>query len=220
MGSKVRPLQWQSANQRLITKATLITKPGAKTLTCLCWMLHRCPEKNKTREWKPDQKAGTVQEKEREKRERLLCSHSTTEKQTETQTSAQLIPESQTDVLINAGRLQITPSLPLGLKPSEMERTKGGGEGKIVGNETCSIKGGRKWERVSEKEEYLQLQPHQISFGSKWCTRNPWEPCCNYCLFDRNRSILLLMFPLFPFSFAIYTVLYLFIFFRHSNSYL
>lgn len=65
------------------------------------------------------------------KRKRLLCSHSTTGRETET--SAQLIPASQTDVLINAGRLQITPSLPLGLKPSEIERTKGGGDGKNVG---------------------------------------------------------------------------------------
>lgn len=31
---------------------------------------------------------------------------------------------SKTDVLINAKRLQITPSLPLGLKPSEIERTE------------------------------------------------------------------------------------------------
>lgn len=88
----------------------------------------------------------------------------------ETQTSAQLIPESQTDVLINAWRLQITPSLPQGLKPSEMERTKGG-EGKNAeerqGNETCSMKAGRQREGESEKEKYVQLQPHQISVSSK-----------------------------------------------------
>lgn len=40
--------------------------------------------------------------------------------------SVQLIPESQADVLINARRLQITPSLPMGLNLSEIERTKGG----------------------------------------------------------------------------------------------
>ena len=88
-------------------------------------MLHRCPEKNKKQKVKKRQESGG-------KKKRLTCSHSATEKQTETQTSAQLIPASQTDVLINARRLQITPSLPLGLKPAEMERTKGGGEGKNV----------------------------------------------------------------------------------------
>lgn len=45
-------------------------------------------------------------------------------KNRQSQTSAQLIPLSQTDVLINAQRLQITPSLPQGLRPSEIERTE------------------------------------------------------------------------------------------------
>lgn len=73
-----------------------------------------------------------------------------------------------------------------------------------------------KREAVSYKEKYLQLLPHQISCSRKWCTGNPWEPCCNFCMFDRHKSILLTL-SLSPVGPSINAVLNTFATFRLSN---
>lgn len=69
-------------------------------------------------------KIQSINKKERKKKSQNREGAIVKVKNRQSQTSAQLIPVSEFDVLINAQRLQITPSLPQGLKPSEIERTE------------------------------------------------------------------------------------------------
>lgn len=125
-------------------------KTGGQTLTCLCWMPHRFPEEMKKKGVQWDQNAGTMKQRDNH------AAPAERRKEMETHTSVQLIPENQADVLINAWRLQITPSLPPRVETlwdgedkrrRRMEKRQGG------------IQRGTKSETARDKKKYVQLLP-------------------------------------------------------------